>query len=208
MPWVISLGLLLLVMQSYQWLHGLHFPLPVSLLAAMGLALLSNSGLTWPKLPRQVADIIPPNEVLLATLEPPRQLPAAETAKFVLTMANDSPTNSSQVHDSQANDLPANDSPTNNLRVNDVRIRMNSSQVSSFPMSGLPANDVKIGTPSDAPTEIAQAGIKAANINATIRESSVNLPEQTAANRMIADTAWNPMHMKSGRKEITLPELS
>jgi hypothetical protein len=51
MVWIVSLGLLLLLLQSYQWLHNLHVGLPLSLLAGMGLAWLSNSGLTWPKLP-------------------------------------------------------------------------------------------------------------------------------------------------------------
>jgi hypothetical protein len=99
MPWVISLGLLLLLMQCYQWLHGLHFSLPIALVAAIGLALLSNSGWTWPKLPRIIGKM-PQPEVLLATLEPPRQLSAAETAKFALNMAQspDTESGATQTH--------------------------------------------------------------------------------------------------------------
>lgn len=99
MPWVISLGLLLLLMQCYQWLHGLHFSLPIALLAAIGLAVLSNSGWTWPQLPR-IIGTMPQPEVLLATLEPPRQLSAAETAKFALNTAQnpDSETSATQTH--------------------------------------------------------------------------------------------------------------
>jgi hypothetical protein len=86
MLWIVSLGLLLLVLQSYQWLHQLHLGLPVALLAAMGLAVLSNSGVTWPRLLRAVG-VNTQEPVLLATLEPPRQLVASPTAPFTLDAA-------------------------------------------------------------------------------------------------------------------------
>lgn len=87
MVWIVSLGLLLLLLQSYQWLHNLHVGLPISLLAGMGLAWLSNSGLTWPKLPQRSEMAISP-QVISATLEPPRQLATSEAANPEISKIN------------------------------------------------------------------------------------------------------------------------
>lgn len=52
MPWVFLVALLLLLLKGFQWLQHLQLPLPVLLAGGIGLAVLSNSGLKFPSLPR------------------------------------------------------------------------------------------------------------------------------------------------------------
>jgi hypothetical protein len=46
MPWLLLIALFLLLIKGFQWLQHLHLPLPVVLAGGVGLAVLSNSGLS------------------------------------------------------------------------------------------------------------------------------------------------------------------